>query len=189
MTSSTSSSWHLAFARAKTTEAEGRAAFADVLDDPRSAFASRKNKRLANAEAEGEDEEGDEEEEEAKAKRGCFRQPRGLSQLYRRLADSLPPEPEAPELPAPEAAPKESNLARQICRQWLKARYLSHPVPCDGTCGRLHSAPPGNLNKLYKDYSFKGLPKNDRNKIIAQMQAEREGDHLDAKRGAPSVPP
>lgn len=191
---SKTSSWSHAFARAKDTEAEGRAAFADVLDDPTSAFASRKTMReqkadLAgrNADAGGEDEEEEEEEEgakaKAKAKRGCFRQPRGLSQLYRHLeenpgalleASAAAPVPD----PAPEAdegkAPQ-SNLGRQICRQWLKSHYLAHPKPCDGSCGRLHAAPVSVMT-VYKDYSFKGLPKKDREKILAAMKAESAGD-------------
>lgn len=179
----TMATWSAAFAKAKSVEAEGRSAFADVLDDPTSAFASRKTKReqlAAESGIGGKDNDGrggDEDDEEDAAKRGCFRQPRGLSQLYQRINDNPGGEYERDAEPEPidaakEVERKESSMAKQICRQWLKNHYLSLSQPCDGACGRAHAAP-ANVMHIYKDYSFKGLPKKDREKIIVQMQKEK----------------
>ena len=179
------STWSRAFQVAKATAEEGRVAFADVLDDPTSAFAPRRAKR---------DRDGSDEDEEAGGEEGvngCFRQPAGLSQFYKRLKEGGPaPKPadiqhqqEAQKKGAHqegkpdenlEAAQVVGNLSRQICRAWLKSHYLGLGQPCDGvSCGGRSHSGPAVIAHMYKDYSFKGLSKENRAKIIKVMEAER----------------
>ena len=165
------SSWASAFRAAKATEAEGRAAFADVLD---AAPKAGKRSRDGDDEAEGEGEEV-----------GCFRQPAGLSQFYKRLKSGEPPpiaavssrsEEGASERPSKQQLTEGGGdyLARQICRSWLKHTYLGLGSACgDKSCGRSHK-PPAVVAHMYKDFSFKGLSKENRAKIITKMEAEKK---------------
>lgn len=65
----------------------------------------------------------------------------------------------------------EERCAKQICRKWLKHEYLKTDQACDGTCGRIHEAP-DNPQKLYKDYSFKGLPPKQQKRILAAIMGK-----------------
>lgn len=62
----------------------------------------------------------------------------------------------------------EERCAKQICRKWLKHEYLKTDQACDGSCGRIHEVP-DNPQKLYKDYSFKGLPPKQQKRILAAI--------------------
>jgi hypothetical protein len=63
----------------------------------------------------------------------------------------------------------EERCAKQICRKWLKFTYLKSNQPCDESCGRLHEVPK-NPQKLYKDYSFRGLPPKQQKKILSNIK-------------------
>lgn len=65
----------------------------------------------------------------------------------------------------------EERCAKQICRKWLKHEYLKTDQACDGTCGRIHEVP-DNPQKLYKDYSFKGLPPKQQKRILAAIMGK-----------------
>jgi hypothetical protein len=65
----------------------------------------------------------------------------------------------------------EERCAKQICRKWLKHEYLKTDQACDGSCGRIHEAP-DNPQKLYKDYSFKGLPAKQQKRILAAIMGK-----------------
>ena len=180
--------WANAFRAAKMVEAEGVAAFESGGEMK---VGSRKGKRsLGDAAAEAE--RGEEDDEGG----GCFRQPAGLSAFYKRLKSEAEPGGWPP-LPgaaagssssssssrgaggAPSEAPeKRDNLALQICRAWLKRHYLGLGPECDGfKCGRSHKAPQ-NIGKMYTDYSFKGLSKENRAKIITKMEREQTASGL-----------
>ena len=170
------SSWSRAFQAAKATAEEGRVAFADVLDDPTSAFAPRRAKRDRDESDEGEEAGGEE------GVNGCFRQPAGLSQFYKRLKeggtapklDDSQQQQETQESGAHQEEKPVANLSRQICRAWLKSHYLGLGQPCDGvSCGGRSHSGPAVIAHMYKDYSFKGLSKENRAKIIKVMEAER----------------
>lgn len=62
----------------------------------------------------------------------------------------------------------EERCAKQVCRKWLKSEFLETGQICDETCGRLHEIPE-NPQKLYKDFSFKGLPPKQQKKILANI--------------------
>jgi len=113
---------------------------------------------------------------------GGFSQPRLLSIIAREycnhIADSkcdimetveeqssaMAAAPEPPELSSTSDG---SNLARQICRNWLKHHYLGLGKPCnDSSCKRKHEIIEKNPERLYKDYSFKGLTPKQRKVII-----------------------
>lgn len=171
--------WASAFRAAKRVEAEGVAAFESGGEMN---VGSRKGKRSLDDSAAGA-ERGEEDDEGG----GCFRQPAGLSAFYKRLKSEAEPGGWPP-LPgaaagssssrgaggAPSEAPeKRDNLALQICRAWLKRHYLGLGQECDGLkCGRSHKAPQ-NIGKMYTDYSFKGLSKENRAKIITKMEREQ----------------
>lgn len=172
------SSWTAAFKHAKSVEAEGRLAFSDVLDDPNSEFGSRHSKRKALLDQDG-GQVTEEIVEDDHPKAGCFRQPVGLSQFYKRIKSSNDGTDELATTTIEtevedEAARLAKNMAKQICRQWLKHHYLQLGEACDGSkCGRSH-APPSSAKQMYKDYSFKGLPKQHRAKIIDQIEKEKK---------------
>jgi hypothetical protein len=66
----------------------------------------------------------------------------------------------------------EERCAKQICRAWLKNHFLSLGQVCHGECGRLHEIV-GNPERLYKDFSFKGLnPKHQ--KLILNKVKEQQ---------------
>ena len=170
--------WASAFCAAKRVEAEGVAAFESGIVMK---GGSRKGKRSLDDAA---TERGEEEDDEGG---GCFRQPAGLSAFYKRLKSEAepggwPPLPGAgssssgvgPDGARSEAPERRDNLALQICRAWLKRHYLGLGQECDGLkCGRSHKAPQ-NIGKMYTDYSFKGLSKENRAKIITKMEEEKE---------------
>jgi hypothetical protein len=80
-------------------------------------------------------------------------------------------EPAVPVQPA-------DNLSRQLCRQWLKHKYLGSGSICldvsegVGACGRMHRVP-ANIGHLYSDYSFKGLSKVQRKSIMDAVRQEQ----------------
>lgn len=72
------------------------------------------------------------------------------------------------------------NINRQICRIWLKHKYLGSSISCDEqVCKRKHKIDinTDNLGRLYKDYSFKGLTQGQRQKIINQIKNENSNDN------------
>lgn len=67
----------------------------------------------------------------------------------------------------------EERCARQLCRAWLKNHYLSLGQPCtEQPCSRMHKIT-CRPEKLYKDYSFKGLNNNQKKAIIDKVRAEQ----------------
>jgi hypothetical protein len=87
---------------------------------------------------------------------------------------------EAIPLNEPSPAGAGDNLSRQLCRQWLKYKYLSIGACCPdgvdgkGLCGRQHTIP-SNTGHLYSDYSFKGLSKLQRKSILDAIRLEQSG--------------
>lgn len=71
-----------------------------------------------------------------------------------------------------------SQISNQVCRAWLKFKYLGKGDPCKvQNCPRRHMIK-GNPEALYKDYAFKGMNINHRKAIISAIKQERENnDH------------
>lgn len=68
----------------------------------------------------------------------------------------------------------EERCARQLCRAWLKHHYLGLGQPCsEDPCPRMHKIT-CKPEKLYKDYSFKGLNPNQKKTIIEKVKLEQE---------------
>ena len=65
------------------------------------------------------------------------------------------------------------NLSRQLCRQWLKFRYLKVGQACGESCKRCHILP-ASLGQMYSDYAFKGLSKVQRKTIFDAVEKERQ---------------
>ena len=69
-------------------------------------------------------------------------------------------------------------MSRQVCRYWLKHKYLGLGKPCNGEmsssdCKRKHELP-SNIKLLYKDYSFMSLRAVQRKIILAKAVGEEE---------------
>lgn len=60
--------------------------------------------------------------------------------------------------------------SRQICRTWLKNHFLGLGTPCNkNPCPRQHEVV-GNPDRLYSDYSFKGLPPRHQKAILTALK-------------------
>lgn len=71
----------------------------------------------------------------------------------------------------------DERCAKQICRTWLKHHYLETGKACnESICKRMHSLDcfRKNIAKLYSDFSFKGLPKQQQKTILAKFSQEIE---------------
>ena len=68
---------------------------------------------------------------------------------------------------------QERNMAdvcsKQICRSWLKHKFLKLGSPCPPSCMRKHEIT-CRPEHLYKDYSFKGLSAKQRKDILFQLK-------------------
>lgn len=170
--------WGKLFALAQEQAEQGLAL---VEADDWSARVERKRKR---SDVDDEQEKTDamaEDKEGGKGNRGdtgCFRQPPGLAQLYQRLSKGVAAADDATvELQRQQEEKEEKDIlkekmGKQVCRQWLKHHFLGSGEACDSSCGRAH-ATPTNPNLLYKDYSFKGLSKDMRTRIMAKLVGEK----------------
>lgn len=166
--------WGKLFALA---EEQARQGLALVEADDWSARVERKRKR---SDVDDDEEENDARAEgkESRGSTGCFRQPAGLAQLYQSLSKGVAAVDDAAvELQKQQEEKEEKDLlkekmAKQVCRQWLKNHFLGSGEACDSSCGRAHSTP-ANPNLLYKDYSFKGLSKDMRTRIMAKLVGEK----------------
>ncbi len=65
------------------------------------------------------------------------------------------------------------GMSNQLCRTWLKHKYLNLGNACKG-CERMHSLPE-NLGHIWNDFSFKGLSAPQRASILKQAESERSG--------------
>ncbi len=105
---------------------------------------------------------------------GGFKQPRKLAQFMKEnclSCDVTPKMEQVDDLEGWRLLSFEERCAKQICRHWLKYEYLGLGEPCDGHCGRLHTVT-GNPERLYKDFSFKGLNPVQRKTIIQRLTLE-----------------
>eukprot|EP01036_Dinobryon_divergens_P031371 gene31371-40757_t len=65
---------------------------------------------------------------------------------------------------------------QQICRRWLKHTYLGIGEPCvSAVCQRLHEVI-GKPERLYSDYSFKGLNSKQQKAILNQLKGKPDDD-------------
>jgi hypothetical protein len=70
----------------------------------------------------------------------------------------------------------ESSLLKQICRAWLKNTYLGIGAACStAVCSRKHSLAGMSTGQLYSDFSFKGLSKDQRKRIISRASSDALG--------------
>lgn len=68
--------------------------------------------------------------------------------------------------------PRIDGISRQLCRAWLKHKYLGLGEACvDTECKRKHLIDCA-AGKLYKDYSFKGLNPKQRKLITSMVEKE-----------------
>lgn len=80
------------------------------------------------------------------------------------------------ELRASSSSPSTANrdhLSGQVCRIWLKHRYLGIGASCDNLCQRKHLVT-GKPESLYQDFAFKGLRKNHQHTILRAIRDERK---------------
>jgi hypothetical protein len=174
-----SDSWTKAFSRAVETEKEGAKDFED--------FAPSTGKRgsLHGGVAEGEGNGG---EEDLDSSEGGYSQPIKLAKFVQEAAtigqaggashgahsaiDALRAMEQGTGDKTEEK--EERNMAevcgRQICRSWLKFKFLKLGGPCPDTCMRKHEIT-CKPEQLYKDYSFKGLSAKQRKDILQQLKS------------------
>jgi hypothetical protein len=179
------SSWEEAFLHARSVAAASDATVAD--------FVERQN-RIHDDGGVG----GGDDDSKKHVDTGAFNQPRELAEFVSTyilgagsattaspLTDSKSKE-EGKES-ASRKTDKADNIARQICRAWLKHTYLGLGKPCKSdassvACMRRHQLP-SNVNLLYKDYSFMGLSAPQRKAILAKAAKDGtivEGESADA---------
>eukprot|EP01038_Epipyxis_sp_PR26KG_P009437 gene9437-12717_t len=70
-----------------------------------------------------------------------------------------------------------SDLSKQLCRSWLKKEYLQIGQGCNNlSCGRKHIITEKNPERLYKDYSFKGLSSKQRSQILDKLRSNSNNE-------------
>jgi hypothetical protein len=159
-------SWNGAFEKAISIEKEGAKEFADFFVAKRPHW-------------------GDEGDRDVLENYGGFRQPRKLSKFVKNLhlkegrenneqSIETSPLPCESQVEAIGDAPAVNhNVAKQICRTWLKHKYLGVGKPCLVTmCPRKHDIDFANPERLYSDYSFKGLSLVQRKKILKSLGSD-----------------
>ncbi len=164
--------WKAAFQKAKLTEEEGAKDFADFLQET-------KKRKLEEATLDEDTEITDDTVLVKSEKAGSgYSQPVQLADFVKKVrALGTINSTEIKELTEESVINPAEEIstgidARQICRTWLKNHFLGIGSPCNkNPCPRKHEVV-GNPDRLYSDFSFKGLPAKHKTVILNALKGK-----------------
>jgi hypothetical protein len=165
------SPWKIAVQKAKQVEEEGSKDFADIIK-------STKKRKLDDADVVSELETDNTDETETVKSSGYCQSMQLASFVKKIIVNGSVGKDEIETLKneavtTPDDTVSNGIDARQICRTWLKNHYLGIGSACKkDPCPRQHIIT-GNPQRLYSDFSFKGLPSKHQKVILDALKTKQ----------------